>query len=83
MDSAKRIPHGMAALFICYLDTLRTITFCRTGIRDVEDTLMGAGFFTNSGWMPARAGLMGGYGMLKNLYRMKETYHTIANEKLF
>jgi len=37
--------------------------------------------FTSFGGMPARAGLMRGYGKLIILYRVKEICHTIAEEE--
>jgi len=47
----------------------------------VEDIFLDAGFFTSSGGTPERAGLMGGYSWLMNLYIIKESCHAIANEK--
>jgi len=49
----------------------------------VEETFSGAGFFTHSGRIPAKAGLRRGCGTLKKLYSMKEIYHKIVNENYF
>ena len=47
----------------------------------MEDIFLDAGFFTSSGGTPERAGLMGGYSWLMNLYIIKESCHAIANGK--
>ena len=73
----------MLALFVSNIVTLHGLSVIRPEIEGVERDVIAAGFFTSSGGTPERAGLMGGYSWLMNLYIMKESCHAIANEKPF
>jgi hypothetical protein len=62
----------MPALFLCNVPELQGFSAGLTGIGDMAAVFTSAGFFTRSGGTPAKAGLMGGYGKLMNLCRMKK-----------
>jgi hypothetical protein len=62
---------------------LQGVLVCRSEIWAMVINFIGAGFFTSSDRMSELAGLTGGYEKLINLYRVEESYHSIADEKSF